>query len=84
MRPDGGAPRQGPVAHHDFRHEGILDTVFTRRLIGETRVGDSPAVVPTISGTAWIYALAQYVLDPEDPFPAGFRVGDMWGGLSAG
>ena len=36
------------------------------------------AVVPTISGTAWITGFASYVLDPEDPFPQGFTVGDIW------
>jgi proline racemase len=63
----------------DFRHEGILGTVFTGRLIRETSVGGRPAVVPTIGGTAWITGFATYVLDPEDPFPAGFTVGDLWG-----
>jgi len=63
----------------DFPHEGILGTIFTGRLVRETRVGAYPAAVPTISGQAWITALAQYVVDAEDPFPSGFRVGDIWG-----
>ncbi len=67
----------------DFRHEGILGTVFTGRLVRETTVGGRPAVVPTISGTAWITGFATYVLDPEDPFPAGFTVGDIWGAGTA-
>jgi len=62
----------------DFVHEGILGTTFTGRLIKETTIGDIPAVVPTISGTAWITGMAQYVLDPDDPFPEGFTVGDIW------
>ena len=62
----------------DFRHEGILGTVFTGRLIEEVQVGPYRAVVPTISGTAWITAISQFVLDPQDPFPAGFTVGDIW------
>jgi proline racemase len=62
----------------DFRHEGVLGTVFTGRLVEETRVGDRPAVVPTISGRAWITGFASYVVDPEDPFPEGFTVGDIW------
>ena len=64
----------------DFVHEGILGTTFTGRLIEETKVGQYDAVVPTISGTAWITGFAQYVVDPEDPFPNGFTVGDIWGG----
>jgi proline racemase len=65
--------------HQDFVHEGILGTIFTGRLIEETRVGPYPAVVPTLSGQAWITGFAQYVLDPDDPFPQGFTVGDIWG-----
>ncbi len=64
----------------EFVHEGILGTTFTGRLVRETRVGDRDAVVPEISGTAWITGFAQYVVDPEDPFPDGFTVGDIWGG----
>ena len=61
-----------------FRHEGILGTVFTGRLLEETTVGPYRAVVPELSGTAWITGIAQYVVDPEDPFPNGFTVGDIW------
>ncbi len=67
----------------DFVHEGILGTTFTGRLIGETTVGPYPAVIPTITGRAWITGIAQYVIDPTDPFPEGFTVGDIWGGISA-
>ena len=62
----------------DFRHEGILGTVFTGRLVEEAPLGDRQAVVPTITGSAWITAISQYVLDAEDPFPEGFTVGDLW------
>ena len=65
--------------NQDFRHEGVLGTVFTGRLVEETTVGRYKAVVPTLSGRAWITGFAQYVLDPEDPFPEGFMVGDIWG-----
>jgi proline racemase len=66
---------------HNFVHEGILGTIFTGRLVEETRVGPYRAVVPTISGQAWITGFAQYVVDPDDPFPNGFTVGDIWGGV---
>jgi proline racemase len=62
----------------DFRHEGILDTVFTGRLVQAARVGEREAVVPDITGTAWITGFASYVLDPTDPFPEGYTVGDLW------
>lgn len=64
--------------NRDFRHEGILGTVFTGRLLETTRMGDYAAVVPALSGQAWITGLASYVVDPTDPFPEGFTVGDIW------
>ena len=64
--------------NQDFHHEGILGTIFTGRLIRETKVGDYTAVVSTISGQAWITGFAQYVLDPDDPFPRGYTMGDIW------
>ncbi len=65
--------------NQDFVHEGILGTTFTGRLTARTQVGEYPAVVPTLSGQAWITGFSHYVLDPDDPFPDGFTVGDIWG-----
>jgi proline racemase len=62
----------------DFIHEGILGTTFTGRLVSATKVGPYPAVVPAITGSAYIYAISNYLLDPMDPFPEGFTVGDIW------
>jgi proline racemase len=62
----------------DFRHEGILGTVFTGRLIEETQVGGIPAVIPALGGQAWITGFTSFVVDPDDPFPEGFTVGDIW------
>ncbi|TDC75171.1 proline racemase family protein [Streptomyces hainanensis] len=56
----------------DFVNESFIGTRFTGRLVAETTVAGRPAVVPTITGRAWITATAQYLLDPTDPFPAGF------------
>lgn len=64
--------------NQDFHHEGILGTIFTGRLLEETKIGDYTAVVPTLSGTAWITGLASYTVDPEDPFPEGYTIGDIW------
>jgi proline racemase len=58
----------------DFVNESLLGTRFVGRLTGETTVGGRPAVLPTITGRAWITGTAQYLLDPEDPFPAGFAL----------
>lgn len=62
----------------DFNHQGILDTVFTGRLVRETSVGNQPAVVPSLTGSGWIYGMSQYVVDDSDPFPDGFTVADIW------
>ena len=64
----------------EFHHEGILGTIFTGRLLRETTLNGTRAVVPTIRGRAWITGFAHYVVDAEDPFPDGFTVGDIWGG----
>ena len=55
-------------------NESIIGTRFTGRLLEETSVGGRPAAVPEITGRAWITGMGQYLLDPEDPFPHGFRV----------
>jgi len=64
--------------NQNFRHAGVLGTVFTGRLVEETGVGSHRAVVPMLSGQGWITGMATYVLDPTDPFPDGFTVGDIW------
>ena len=58
--------------NEDFVNESYIGTRFVGRLVEETVVGGRPAVVPTITGRAWITGTAQYFLDPTDPFPAGF------------
>jgi proline racemase len=55
----------------EFVHRSIIGTRFTGRLVEQT--GDR--VVPEITGRAWITGMGQYLLDPEDPFPEGFRLG---------
>jgi proline racemase len=59
---------------HPFVNESVIGSRFVGRLLEETTIGDVPAVVPEISGRAWITAMGQYLLDPTDPFPAGFAL----------
>jgi len=59
--------------NEDFVNESFIGSRFTGRLIGETEVGGIPAVIPTVTGRAWVTGLAQYLLDPSDPFPVGFE-----------
>jgi proline racemase len=55
-------------------HESVIGTRFTGRLVAEGEVAGRPAVVPEITGRAWVTGMGQYLLDPEDPFPAGFAL----------
>lgn len=59
--------------NEDFLNESFIGSCFTGRLIEETTVGGIPAVIPTITGRAWITGIGQYLLDPTDPFPTGFQ-----------
>jgi proline racemase len=59
----------------DYVHASVLGTHFVGRLVEETKVGFFDAVVPTVRGRAWVTGLASYMLDPDDPFPAGFLLG---------
>lgn len=57
----------------DFVNESFIGSKFTGRLIRETTIAGIPAVIPTITGRAWVTGIGQYVLDPADPFPTGFQ-----------
>ncbi|MGC7873767.1 proline racemase family protein [Desulfosporosinus sp. SYSU MS00001] len=52
----------------------IIDTPFAGKFVEETKVGDYPAVLTEVSGTAQITGFNQLVLDPKDPLPEGFRI----------
>jgi proline racemase len=58
----------------EFVNESVIGTRFTGRIVEEAEIAGLPAVVPEITGRAWITGMGQYLLDPEDPFPAGFRL----------
>jgi len=58
----------------DFVNESPIGSRFTGRLLAETRVGGLPAVVPEITGRAWITGRGEYLLDAEDPYPTGFSL----------
>jgi proline racemase len=56
-------------------NEGILGTSFRARAVERVELGEVRAVVPEITGRAYITGFHQWVLDPEDPFPAGYLLG---------
>jgi proline racemase len=61
-----------------FRHTSILDTVFDCSIVDTSKVGSVPAIIPEVSGRAWLTGVSHYGVDPEDPFPEGYRLSDTW------
>jgi proline racemase len=61
-----------------FVHRSILDTEFECRIRETARAGAADAIIPEISGRAWLTGVSQYGIDPDDPFPNGYRLGDTW------
>ena len=61
-----------------FIHTSIIDSRFDCRIESTTTVGGVPAIVPSIAGQAWITDLTTLVVDPTDPYPAGYRLTDTW------
>ena len=61
-----------------FRGVSIIDSVFDCRIEAETTVAGQPAIVPSITGRAWLTGSMQHYLDPEDPWPEGYRLSDTW------
>ena len=57
-----------------FVNRSVIGTSFTGRAVEETTVGGVPAIVPEITGRAWVTGMGQYLLDASDPFPAGFAL----------
>lgn len=57
-----------------FIHESIIGSQFTGRIEEETRVGDRPAIVPSIEGWAKVYGYNTITIDNDDPYAYGFQV----------
>ena len=56
----------------------ITDSRFDCSIVEETMVGKKIAIIPSIRGRAWITGTHQLMLDPEDPWPQGYRLSDTW------
>jgi proline racemase len=61
-------------------HASPIGSTFDGRIVAETTVGDRPAIVPAIRGSAWIMGLSELYLDADDPFPEGYLLSDTWPG----
>ncbi len=56
----------------------IIDSKFEGRIVGEAMVGNKQAIIPEITGRAWITGTSQLLLDPDDPWPDGYKLSDTW------
>lgn len=63
----------------EFEAISIIGSSFTGKIMEATQVGSQPAIVPQISGRAWITGIHQHMLEPTDPWPAGYKLSDTWG-----
>jgi proline racemase len=67
--------RRGELARGtSFMHESVIGTRFSARVVGEARVGEFPAVITEVEGSAHLTGYHQFVLDPEDPLGTGFLI----------
>lgn len=58
-----------------FVHESIIGSLFRCQIVGETEVGDFPAITPQITGSAYVTGMHTFVIDPDDPLSQGFQLG---------
>lgn len=56
----------------------IIGSEFHGKILGETKVGKTPAIRPEIRGRGWVTGTHQHMLDPSDPWPEGYRLADTW------
>ncbi len=60
--------------------QSIIGSTFTGRIVGTHLLADGrTAILPEISGRGWITGIHQHMLDPDDPWPRGYRLADTWG-----
>jgi 4-hydroxyproline epimerase len=57
-----------------FVHESFIGSLFTGRIEGTARVGDLPAIIPSIEGWARVTGLNTIFIDDRDPYRHGFQV----------
>ena len=57
-----------------FVHESIIGTTFAARVVKRIAVGDHDAIVPELTGEAWITGEHTFLIDPDDPLRRGFRL----------
>jgi proline racemase/trans-L-3-hydroxyproline dehydratase len=55
-----------------FVSRGLLGLDFRGRIAGETTVDGRPAILPEVTGTAYLTGFSQFLFDPADPLRDGF------------
>lgn len=63
----------------EFEAISIIGSSFTGKIIKSTTLGSRAAIVPEISGRGWVTGIHQHMLDPDDPWPEGYKLSDTWG-----
>jgi len=61
-----------------YRARSIIGSEFLCGIAREIVIADRPAIAPVISGRAWITGIHQHLVDPDDPWPRGYRLADTW------
>jgi len=61
-----------------FIGRSIIESRFTGRIEAETKLADRPAIIPSITGRAWITGTSTLMVDPDDPWPQGYKIADTW------
>ena len=59
----------------EFIYESFMGTRFKGVIKEETKIGDYDAVIPMITGSAYLTGVATYLIDSTDPLKYGFLVG---------
>lgn len=68
--------RQGKIhIGEPFVYESFLGTTFTGVIKEECKIADYRAIIPEITGSAYITGIATYLLDERDPLKYGFLIG---------
>lgn len=71
------------TAGEEITFHSVLGSEFTARIEDETEITNNTgynrkAIIPSVTGSAWITGRRQLTLDPTDPWPAGYRLSDTW------
>src|SRR5215207_11106538 len=79
LRTDGVLHAKGRTrVGYRYTAHSIIGSTFHCPIEAETMLEERPAVVPVISGQAWITGIHQHMLDLSDPYPSGYRLSDSW------